>query len=94
MYIDPKSAQNITTASTPTVSHLNSQGRQPAQPAEERPDGVQLSHLSSVLNGLAAGASADAKHISTLSALFKAGAYKVDSVQVSQRIVDDALRPD
>jgi hypothetical protein len=93
MYIDPKPPANIRSATTVGVHQPTGQAGHQASLSDEGADGVQLSHLSSVLNSLSAGASAGAKQISSLSALFKAGAYQVNPILVSQRIIDDALRP-
>jgi anti-sigma28 factor (negative regulator of flagellin synthesis) len=91
MQINSGSPTNVHPASTPGISHSTGLGTRSDSSTEESSDGVQLSHLSSVLNGLAAGAAAGAKRVSSLSALIKAGAYQVRPVQVSQRMIDDAL---
>jgi hypothetical protein len=88
MHINSNSATNIYTASaTPSTTHSTGQGGRSSGSNEEYADGVQLSRLSSVLNGLAAGAT----RVSSLSALVQSGAYQVRSLQVSQRMIDDAL---
>jgi hypothetical protein len=91
MHIDPKSSANIPLRPLADISQTTGSGGIPAGASAEYSDGVQLSHLSSVLNGLAAGASAGAKQISSLTALFKAGTYQVNPTQLSQRMIDDAL---
>ena len=91
MHINPNSSTNIRAAATPSVSHTVSPSARPIASVDESSDGVQLSRLSSVLNGLAAGAAFGAKRISSLSALVQSGAYQVHPVQVSQRMIDDAL---
>ncbi len=92
MHINSNSSTNIHTASTaPSINLATGQGSRPGSSTEEYADGVQLSRLSSVLNGLAAGAAAGAERISSLSALVQSGAYQVRPVQLSQRMIDDAL---
>lgn len=54
-------------------------------------DGVQLSHLSSVLNGLASGATSTLQRIAALTPLVRAGIYQVPSQSVASRLVSDAL---
>jgi hypothetical protein len=57
------------------------------------PDGaVQLSKLSSVLNGLEGGAQLMQRHIQDAVRAIAAGTYRVDPVQLSKRIVGEALR--
>ena len=91
MHINSNSPTNIHPASVTSISPSPGQASRAGGYAEESSDGVQLSHLSSVLNGLAAGAAAGAKRINSLSALVQSGAYQVRPVQVSQRMIDDAL---
>lgn len=96
MYIDSHSASNIrATSVTPRTTPSAGRGRSgeslPDRSTDEYTDGVQLSRLSAVLNGLAAGASAGEKRIGSLAALVQSGAYQVNSAQVSQRMIDDAL---
>ena len=54
-------------------------------------DGVQLSHLSSVLNGLATGAASTLQRIATLTPLVRSGLYQVPAQMVASRMVADAL---
>ena len=92
MHINSDSSTSIHTASpTPSIAHSTGHGGRPGGTTEESSDGVQLSHLSSVLNGLAAGAAAGATRISSLSALVQSGTYQVRPTQVSQQMIDDAL---
>jgi hypothetical protein len=94
MHIDPNSSTHVHTASATLATTLSAgQGGRSTGPNPEYADGIQLSRLSSVLNGLAAGAAAGAKRISSLSALVQSGAYQVRPLQVSQRMIDDALSP-
>jgi hypothetical protein len=55
-------------------------------------DGVQLSRLSSVLNGLEGGAQIIQQHLSQTYGAIKAGTYRIDPIQLSRRIVGEALR--
>lgn len=54
-------------------------------------DGAQLSKLSSVLNGLENGASAIRRHVYQAMSAVRDGTYNVDSLQLSKRIVGEAL---
>ena len=54
-------------------------------------DGGQLSKLSSVLNGLENGASAIRRHVQQAMSAVRGGTYQVDSLQLSKRIVGEAL---
>jgi len=54
-------------------------------------DGAQLSKLSSVLNGLENGASAIRRHVYQAMSAVRDGSYNVDSLQLSKRIVGEAL---
>lgn len=55
-------------------------------------DGLQLSRLSSVLNGLEGGAQIMQQHLQQTSHSIKAGTYSIDPMQLSRRIVGEALR--
>jgi len=55
-------------------------------------DGAQLSKLSSVLNGLEVGAQRIQRHVQEAVVAVKAGTYRVDPLQLSKRIVGEALR--
>lgn len=93
MHIDPHSSTNIHPASSPpSITQSTGPGGRTASSGEEHSDGVQLSRLSSVLNGLA-GDAIGSKRISSLSTLVKSGAYQINPLQVSERMIDDALRP-
>ncbi len=54
-------------------------------------EGAQLSKLSSVLNGLENGASAIRRHVQQAMGAVRAGTYQVDPLQLSKRIVGEAL---
>ena len=54
-------------------------------------DAVQLSMLSSVLNGLEGGASLMRQHAQEALHAVRSGTYTVDSVQLSRLIVREAL---
>jgi hypothetical protein len=53
--------------------------------------GLQLTKLSSVLNGLEHGASAMRAQVAYLMTAVKSGSYNVDPCQLSRRIVADCL---
>lgn len=55
-------------------------------------DTAQLSKLSSILNGLEGGAQVMRRQIREAQVAVKAGTYYVDPVQLSRRIVGEALR--
>ena len=55
-------------------------------------DGAQLSRLSSVLNGLEGGAQMMQRNLQEAGQAVKAGTYCVDPIQLSKRIVGEALR--
>jgi anti-sigma28 factor (negative regulator of flagellin synthesis) len=55
-------------------------------------DGVQLSKLSSVLNGLEGGAQLMQRRIHETMSAIQAGNYRVDAIKLSRRIVGEALR--
>lgn len=58
----------------------------------ENGDRAQLSKLSSVLNGLENGASVMRRHVQQAMAAVRAGTYWIDPLQLSKRIVGEALR--
>lgn len=64
-----------------------------AEPDRDAPsaDGVQLSRLSSVLNGLENGASAMRRHALQAMRAVQSGTYSVDPAQLSRRIVVETL---
>ena len=53
----------------------------------------QLTRLSSVINGLENGATAMRRHAQEAMHAVRSGTYAVDSKQLSQRIVGEALGP-
>jgi hypothetical protein len=55
-------------------------------------DSAQLSKLSSVLNGLEGGAQVMHRQAQEAISAVRAGTYRVDPVQLSRRIVGEALR--
>ena len=54
-------------------------------------DGIALSKLSSVLNGLEMGATAGKRRLEQVMNSVRSGAYKVNPLAVSRRIIDEAL---
>jgi hypothetical protein len=54
-------------------------------------DAFQLSRLSSVLNGLEGGACAMRRHVLEAMRAVREGTYQVDPVQLSRRIVGEAI---
>jgi anti-sigma28 factor (negative regulator of flagellin synthesis) len=93
MHIDPNSSTNIHPASTtPSITQSTGPIGRTSGSGEEHSDGVQLSRLSSVLNGFASDA-AGSTRVSSLSTLVQSGAYQINPLQVSERMIDDALRP-
>ncbi|HZS55293.1 MAG TPA: hypothetical protein VFA65_12895 [Bryobacteraceae bacterium] len=56
-----------------------------------RQDSAQLSKLSSVLNGLEGGAQIMQRHIDEALRAVRGGTYRVDPIQLSRRIVGEAL---
>ncbi len=67
----------------------------PATPAAENPlqdiEAFQLSKLSSILNGLEGGASAIRRHVVEAMRSVRSGTYRIDPLQLSRRIVGEAL---
>lgn len=66
-------------------------GSAEASGAREDSDGLQLSKLSSVLNGLENGASAIRQHVLEAMKAVRTGTYEVDATELSKRIVGEAL---
>jgi hypothetical protein len=65
----------------------------PAHGAVDTTDGgLQLSKLSSVLNGLEGGAQLMQRHAQETLVAIRAGTYHVDPMQLSKRIIGEALR--
>ena len=83
--INPGAANSRTTPQTGSV--------QTASGSPQNSDGAQLSKLSSVLNGLESGASAIRRHVQQAMGAVRAGTYEVDPLQLSKRIVGEALGP-
>ncbi len=54
-------------------------------------EAVQLSMLSSVLNGLEGGASLMRRHVQDAMRAVKSGTYNIDAAKLSRRIVREAL---
>ena len=52
---------------------------------------VQLSRLSSILNGLESGASAMRRHVQQAMSAVRSGSYKVDPLQLSRRIIGETV---
>lgn len=57
----------------------------------EPQDDMQLTKLSSVLNGLKKGASAMRNQVSQVMSAVRSGSYQVDAMAVSRSIVGDSL---
>ena len=57
----------------------------------EPQDDLQLTKLSTVLNGLKKGASAMRSQVSQVMSAVRSGSYQVDSLAVSRSIVGDSL---
>ena len=64
----------------------------PADEVLEVNDAAQLCKLSSVVNGLEGGARLMQQHVQETLRAIRAGTYPIDSVQLSRRIVREALR--
>ncbi|MGA8025957.1 MAG: hypothetical protein WB992_02350 [Bryobacteraceae bacterium] len=64
---------------------------EPPDTTAETTQAVQLSRLSSILNGLESGASAMHRHLQHAMSAVRSGTYKVDPLQLSRRIVGDAV---
>lgn len=74
---------------------MNDRSKNESTPAmhtvSQNPEATQLSRLSSVLNGLEGGASAMRRHTQNAIQAIQSGTYNVDPLQLSRRIVGDAL---
>ncbi len=57
------------------------------------PDQVQLSNLSAQIRAEDSNSPERAAHLEKLSAAVQAGTYQVDSIAVSQKIIDDSTKP-
>ena len=64
----------------------------PTNEAFEANNVMQLSKLSSVLNGLDGGARLIQEQLLKTLRSVRAGTYRVDSIQLSRRIITEALR--
>ena len=64
----------------------------PAADPLEATESLQLSKLSSVLNGLEGGAQLIHRHIQETMRTIRAGTYRIDPLQLSHRIIREALR--
>jgi anti-sigma28 factor (negative regulator of flagellin synthesis) len=73
------------------TAHRGTGATEAAGGPAESSDGVQLSKLSSVLNGLESGASAIRRHVQQAMTAVRTGSYRVDPLQLSKRIVGEAL---
>jgi hypothetical protein len=69
----------------------SSSSKQGASSSSELGDGAQLSRLSSVLNGLENGAMVMRRHVLQAMKAVRGGTYRVDPLQLSKRIVGEAL---
>lgn len=58
----------------------------------ESPHSTQLSKLSSVLNGLESGAQLMQQRVAETLSAIQSGTYRVDPLQLSRRIIGEALR--
>jgi len=66
-------------------------GTAAALEATEPQDDLQLTKLSTVLNGLKKGATAMRNQVSQVMSAVRSGSYQVDSLAVSRSIVGDSL---
>ena len=73
-------------------AHTNT-GMSAPDTAAHNAETFQLTRLSSVLNGLENGATAMRRHAQEAMRAVRSGTYAVDPVQLSQRIVGEALGP-
>ncbi len=78
---------------TDVVRANNNIGMSAPDPVVHNPEAFQLTRLSSVLNGLENGATAMRRHAQEAMRAVRSGTYKVDAMQLSQRIVGEALGP-
>lgn len=76
----------------PETTSSNSSKQGPSSSSEPG-DGAQLSRLSSVLNGLESGAMVMRRHVLQAMGAVRGGTYRVDPVQLSKRIVGEAMGP-
>ena len=77
------------------MTNMGAGSRTPGAPPErimQQTDALQLTKLSSVLNGLESGAVRIRQHIEDAMRAVRSGTYRVDAVQLSRRIVGEALR--
>ena len=69
----------------------NMNSSRPASDVLAAPVEMQLTKLSSVLNGLDQGASAMRRHVTQAMAALKSGTYKVNASAVSRLIISESL---
>jgi len=65
--------------------HFMAEGRM------RHPQAIQLTNLSSVLKGLESGASLMRNHVHQAMIAVQSGTYHIDSLQLSRRIIYEAL---
>ena len=77
------------------MSNVGTPGVDPGMSAPEavlqNTEAFQLSRLGSILNGLEGGACAIRNHVLEAMHAVRSGTYQVDAVQLSRRIVGEAL---
>jgi len=77
------------------MTNLGNAGLEPVAASPEtvmqQTDAFQLSRLSSVLNGLEGGACAMRRHVQEAMRAVRSGTYQIDPIQLSRRIVGEAL---
>jgi hypothetical protein len=75
------------------MSETDEIANQPPSPVEDFDDenGLQLTRLNSVLNGLRRGALGMRARVQQVMNAVRLGSYKVDSLQVSRRIVSETM---
>jgi anti-sigma28 factor (negative regulator of flagellin synthesis) len=87
----PNAARGEAKTAANSVRTSSQNSKQMSGDVADNSDGAQLSKLSSVLNGLENGASAMRRHVQQAMSAVRGGTYRVDSVQLSKRIVGEAL---
>lgn len=65
--------------------------KQDSNSPSENSGAAQLSKLASILNGLESGATIMRRHVQQAMSAVRGGTYRVDSLQLSKRIVGEAL---
>lgn len=66
-------------------------GTLPPENFLQQNEAAQLSNLSSVLNGLETGACLIHRHVQDAMQAVRSGTYRIDAVQLSRRIVGEAM---